>query len=43
MELVPVCGMHRAVMIVHELLECYYVAKEEPNENDLRNVHVLET
>jgi hypothetical protein len=29
MEAVPMCRVHRASMIVHELLECYNVAKEE--------------
>jgi hypothetical protein len=30
-------------MIVHELLECYNVAKEEQDEEDPRNVQVPET
>jgi hypothetical protein len=36
MEVVPVCSAHRAKMIVHELLECYNVAKEEHDEEDPR-------
>jgi hypothetical protein len=43
MEVVPVCSAHRASMIVHELLECYNVAKEEHDEEDPRNVQVPET
>jgi hypothetical protein len=42
MEVVPICSVHRANMIVHELLECYNVAKEEHDEEDPRNVQVLE-
>jgi hypothetical protein len=43
MELVPLCSVHKANMIVHELLECYNVAKEEHDEEDPRNVQVHET
>jgi hypothetical protein len=41
--MVPVCSAHRANMIVHELLECYNVSKEEYDEEDPRNVQVSET
>ena len=37
------CSAHRASMIVHELLECYNVAKEEQSEADPRNIQVPET
>jgi hypothetical protein len=30
--MVPLCNVHRANIIVHELLECYNVAKEEYDE-----------
>jgi hypothetical protein len=40
---VPVCNVHRASMTVHELLECYNVAKEEQDEEYPRNVQVPET
>jgi hypothetical protein len=43
MEVVSVCSAHRANIIVHELLECYNVAKEEHDEEDPRNVQVPET
>jgi hypothetical protein len=43
MEVVPLCSAHRANMIVHELLECYNVAKEEQDEDDLKNVQIVET
>jgi hypothetical protein len=43
MEVVPMCSAHRASMIVHELLECYNVAKEEQDEEDPRNIQVPET
>jgi hypothetical protein len=43
MEVVPVCNVHRALMISHELLECYNVSKEEKDEEDLENVQLLET
>jgi hypothetical protein len=33
MEVVLVCNVHRVDMIVHELLECYNVSKEEQNED----------
>jgi hypothetical protein len=42
MEVVPICDAHRAVIIVHELLEYYNVSKEEYDEYDPRNVQVLE-
>jgi hypothetical protein len=35
MEVVLVCSAHRAKMSVHKLLECYNVAKEEHDEEDL--------
>jgi hypothetical protein len=35
-----VCSAHRASMIVHQLLECYNIAKEEHDEEDPRNVQV---
>jgi hypothetical protein len=31
-------SVNRASMIVHELLECYNVPKEEQDEEDLRNI-----
>jgi hypothetical protein len=37
------CNAHRASMIVHELLECYNVAKEEHDEEYPRNLQVPET
>jgi hypothetical protein len=40
---VPVCSVHKANMIFHELLECYNVAKEEQDEEYPRNVQVPET
>ena len=43
MEVVPMCSVHRDSMTIHELLECYNVAKEEHNEEDPRNVHVTKT
>jgi hypothetical protein len=43
MEVVSVCSAHRANINVHELLECYNVAKEEHDEEDPRNVQVPET
>jgi hypothetical protein len=43
MEVVRMCTGHRASMIVHELLECYNVAKEEHDEEDPRNVQVTKT
>jgi hypothetical protein len=43
MEVVPFCNVHRASMIVHELLECYNVSKEEKDEEDPENVQLLET
>jgi hypothetical protein len=42
MEVVPMCSA-QASMIVHELLECYNVAKEEQDEEDPRNIQVPET
>jgi hypothetical protein len=32
--------MHRANIMVHELLECYNIAKEENHEEDARNVNI---
>jgi len=43
MEVVPACSAHRDSMIVHELLDCYNVTKEEHDEEDPRNVQVIET
>jgi hypothetical protein len=43
MEVVPVCSAHKAKMIVHKLLECYNVMKEEYEEEDPRNVQIPET
>jgi hypothetical protein len=43
MEVVPVCSAHKASMIVHKLLECYNVEKEEHDDEDPRNVKILET
>jgi hypothetical protein len=37
-----VCSAHRATTTIHELLECYIVAKEERDKDDPRNVQVLE-
>ena len=37
------CSAHRYSMTVHELLECYNVAKEEQDEEDPRNIKVPET
>lgn len=42
MEVVPLCSAHKASMTTHALLECYNVAKEEQDEEDLRNIQVLE-
>jgi hypothetical protein len=42
MKVVPVCDVHRVVIIVHVLLECCNVAKEEHDEEDPRNVKVPE-
>jgi hypothetical protein len=38
-----VCTVHRDSMTIHELLECYNVAKEEKDEVDPRNVQVTKT
>jgi hypothetical protein len=43
MEVVLVCSVHKSKMIFHELLECYNMAKEEYDEEDPRNVQILET
>jgi hypothetical protein len=45
MEVVSVCRAHRANIIVHELLECYNVAKEENDEEDhiFREHHIFTT
>jgi hypothetical protein len=43
MDVVSVCSAHGFNINVHELLECYNVAKEEQDEDDPRNVQVLET
>jgi len=41
MEVVPMCSAHKDSMTIHELLECYNVAKEEQDEVDPRNIQVL--
>jgi hypothetical protein len=38
MEVVLVCDAHRVAMIVHELLDCYNIEKEEHDEEDPKNV-----
>jgi hypothetical protein len=43
MEVVPLCNTHKANIIVHELLECCNVDKEEQDEEDPRNLQVPET
>jgi hypothetical protein len=43
MEVVPVYNAHKALMTIHELLECYNMDKEEQDEEDPRNVQVPET
>jgi hypothetical protein len=43
MEVVLVCTAHIASMNFHECLECYNVAKEEHNEEYLRNMKVPKT
>ena len=40
MKVVPAYNVHRALMISHELLECYNVSKEEQDEEYPRNVQV---
>jgi hypothetical protein len=40
MEVVPVCDVHRDTMIVHELLECFNVAKEQYDEEDPKNMQI---
>jgi hypothetical protein len=35
-----VCNAHKSNINVHELLECYNVAKEERDEEDPMNVQV---
>jgi len=42
MEMVPVCSVQKGTMIVHELLVCYNVAKEDLEEEDPKNVQVSE-
>jgi hypothetical protein len=42
-EIVLACIAHRESETVHELLECYNVTKEDEEEEDPRNVQVLET
>jgi hypothetical protein len=34
MEVVPICSAHREAMTIHELQECYNVAKKEQDEED---------
>jgi hypothetical protein len=43
MEVVSMCSAHRDSMIVHELMECYSVVKEENDEEDPMNVKVTKT
>jgi hypothetical protein len=43
MEVVPVCSVHRASMIIHELLECYNVAKEYQDEENPLNIQIPKT
>jgi hypothetical protein len=43
MDMVPMCSAHKANMVVHELLECYNVSKEEYDEEYPRNVKVSKT
>jgi hypothetical protein len=38
MDVVHECSVHRDSMIVHELLECYNVSKEDQDEEDPRNI-----
>jgi len=40
MEVVQVCSVHIMTMTIHELFECYNVAKEEHDEEDPKNVQV---
>jgi hypothetical protein len=42
MEVVSVCSAHRANINIHELLDCYNVAKEEQDEDNPINVQVPE-
>jgi hypothetical protein len=42
MEVVSMCSAHITSMIVHELLECYNVVKEEQDEEDPRNMQISE-
>jgi hypothetical protein len=37
-----VCSVHRASMNIHELLACYNVSREYLDDEDSRNVEVLE-
>jgi hypothetical protein len=43
MDVVPLCSAHRASMTIHELQECYNVAKEDHDEEDPRNIQIPET
>jgi hypothetical protein len=43
MEVIPIRSANKDAMNVHELLECYNVAKEEHDEEDPRNVEVPDT
>jgi hypothetical protein len=43
MDVVPVCSVHRTYMKVHELLECYNVAKEDQHKEYTRKIQVAET
>jgi hypothetical protein len=40
---VPMCSVHIASTIVHKLLECYNVVKEEQDEEDTRDIPLPKT
>jgi hypothetical protein len=42
MEVVYMCSTHRASLKVHKLLEFYYVSGEDQDEEDPRDIQVLE-
>jgi len=39
-DVVPVCSMHRASMMIHEILEFYNVGKEYHNKEDPINIQI---
>jgi hypothetical protein len=43
MEVIYVCSAHNIAMTFHQLLECYNVAQEVQEEEDPKNVQILET